>query len=232
MAHVHAEPLNVLAHSRQLILVKATHWTSTTATLQRYTRTSTCHSWSPTGSEIPVSLGRNGLGWGRGLHEFSESDITHIKQEGDGKTPAGIFRLSRIFSVASPDHLLKFPFLGVTSSMECIDDPASRDYNRIVDRKQIADPDWKSSEFMLRSDDQYKWGIVIDHNADSTVTNAGSCLFIHIWKSSQIPTAGCTAMAEENIKTLIDWLDSNAKPILVQLPEVEYQRLRTPWALP
>ena len=42
---------------------------------------------------------------------------------------------------------------------------------------------------------------------------AGSCIFIHIKK---VPTAGCTVMSEPQIKEIIQWLDINCNPLLVQ----------------
>ena len=65
--------------------------------------------------------------------------------------------------------------------------------------------------------DYYRYGIVVDHNGitdgSKSERGAGSCIFIHIKK---VPTAGCTAMSEDDIKTILLWLNPKANPLLVQ----------------
>jgi D-alanyl-D-alanine dipeptidase len=84
---------------------------------------------------------------------------------------------------------------------------------------------------MMRTDDLYKWGIVVAHNP-AAQPGAGSCIFLHIWKNSSAPTAGCTAMAEEDLVKLLRWLDPTARPILVQMPAANYQRFQSRLGLP
>ena len=89
---------------------------------------------------------------------------TQSNREGDGRSPAGVFALGTAFGYAS--HALpglKMPYLSLSPSIECVDDIASRHYNRIVDRSVVA-PDWNSSEHMRNTGKSYRWGIVIDHN--------------------------------------------------------------------
>jgi len=73
--------------------------------------------------------------------------------------------------------------------------------------------------------------MVVEHNA-AAVPGAGSCIFLHIWGGPAKGTAGCTAMAEEDLVRLLGWLDHKESPRLVQLPEAEYARLRAAWSLP
>jgi L,D-peptidoglycan transpeptidase YkuD (ErfK/YbiS/YcfS/YnhG family) len=121
--------------------------------------------------------------------------------------------------------------------VECVDDPASLHYNRIVDRASVA-PDWKSSEHMRNAGEAYVWGVVVDHNAtvpggtSQPVPGSGSCVFLHIWEGTGRGTTGCTAMAEANLETLLTWLDPARRPLLVQLPEPVYARLEHAWRLP
>jgi L,D-peptidoglycan transpeptidase YkuD (ErfK/YbiS/YcfS/YnhG family) len=129
------------------------------------------------------------------------------------------------------------PYLNLTPSIECVDDPGSKHYNRIVDRSLVA-PDWNSSEHMRDAGEAYRWGIVIDHNGTVTGgTNApkpggGSCVFLHIWHSHDRGTVGCTAMSQTNLETLLTWLDPARQPLLVQMPEPTYERLIDGWMLP
>ena len=39
-------------------------------------------------------------------------------------------------------------------------------------------------------------------------------------------------MPQIELESLLTWLDPTRKPLLVQLPEVEYGRLRNLWKLP
>ncbi|MEP7272621.1 MAG: L,D-transpeptidase family protein, partial [Acidobacteriota bacterium] len=116
--------------------------------------------------------------------------------------------------------------------VECVDDVDSTHYNRLVDRAKTTTLDWKSSEQMLRRDEQYRWGIIVDHNANTPVPGGGSCIFIHIWAGPSNGTSGCTAMAHGQIEELLGWLIPGAGPVLVQLPQPEFSRLQSLWGLP
>jgi D-alanyl-D-alanine dipeptidase len=184
------------------------------------------------GPEIPVVLGKKGLGWGRGVVN-ADPGAKPRKIEGDNKVPAGVFRLGPVFGYAPARSAgwVKLPYQPLTKNIEGVDDPHSRYYNRLVDRSKVTRVDWRSSEKMRRDDHLYKWGIVVDHNP-TAMPGAGSCIFFHIWKSSSSPTAGCTAMPEKDLVRLIRWFDPAAHPILVQMPLDSYPVFQTRFGLP
>jgi hypothetical protein len=64
------------------------------------------------------------------------------------------------------------------------------------------------------------------------VPSAGSCVFMHIWSGPGKGTAGCTAIAEMELESILAWLDPSRLPLLVQLPRAQYHRLRNLWHLP
>ena len=198
-------------HSGQLLVVTAKDWSTSTATLQRYYYTK--ENWWKTGKAISVQIGRNGLGWGIGLYTIPKN-AKIIKKEGDGKAPAGIFSLKQGFGYAP--YKISYPYEVYKETDHCVDDVKSKYYNKIVDSTKIKQ-DYTSHERMKFSKDYYKYGIVVDHNgiADGAKSKrgAGSCIFIHIKK---VPTAGCTAMNEDEIKTILLWLNPEANPLLVQ----------------
>jgi D-alanyl-D-alanine dipeptidase len=224
-----------LADATEVIVVTTPGWNSQEGTLRRYERNNPHGKWQATGTPIAVMVGKNGLGWGSGavrldtaLRETSDPD----KKEGDGKAPAGIFRLSKAFGYAAqPQPGWKMPYLSLTPAVECVDDAGSKFYNSVVDRGTVA-PDWNSSEKMLRPDELYRWGILVDHNTNPAVAGGGSCIFMHIWGGPGHPTVGCTAMPQAELESLLAWLDPLRKPLLVQLPTQQYQRLRKLWHLP
>jgi len=221
--------------TRQLLLVVTPDWASSQATLQRWVRVGCNASWQVVGESIPVSLGRAGLAWGRGLHPPPD-DGRPGKCEGDGCAPAGVFAITALFGYTPPESDLaraaRLPYLSASSALKCIDDPASRHYNRIVDQRRIPEIDWGSCEEMLRQDHRYELGAVIAHNSAQPVAGAGSCVFMHVWEAPGMPTAGCTAMSLDDMMTLAGWLDGAAVPLLVQLPRAAYERLQAAWRLP
>jgi zinc D-Ala-D-Ala dipeptidase len=109
--------------------------------------------------------------------------------------------------------------------------PTREYYNKLVDRSTVAKIDRRSSEQTRRDDVLYKWGVVVDHNR-AAIPGAGSCIFLHIWKSSSAPTAGCTAMPESDLVRLIRWLNPTRHPILVQMPRAAYRSVRAKYRLP
>ncbi len=223
-----APDADVTGLSRQIILVLADDWNSTNGWLRRFDLRES--GWAPAGPPVRVSLGRNGLAWGNGRFPKQRG---LLKKEGDGRSPAGVFSLPFIFGKRSPDAMkgLHMPYVQCTPSLECVDDPKSFYYNQVVDRADIPHPDWHSSEKMLSSGDEYGLGVFVGHNYPAT-PGLGSCVFLHIWAAPGHPTGGCTAMAAGDLESLAVWMDHSASPILIQLPQSEYARLRQPWGLP
>jgi L,D-peptidoglycan transpeptidase YkuD (ErfK/YbiS/YcfS/YnhG family) len=217
--------------SRQVVLVVTPSWTESSGVIQWFESGGAGAPWRAVVLPMPVIVGKTGLAWGRGLHP-QVSDGGPIKREGDLRAPAGAFRLSSAFGYAKAALDIRLPYVQATTSLECVDDPRSQFYNRIVDRTQVAAMDWKSSEQMRRRDELYQWGIVIDHNDAAPTPGFGSCVFMHVWRKSNGSTVGCTAMSAETIKRLLSWLDPAAKPVLIQLPRPVYERLRQEWHLP
>jgi L,D-peptidoglycan transpeptidase YkuD (ErfK/YbiS/YcfS/YnhG family) len=222
------QPGGPLVRSRQRVVVRTAQWGAAEGTLQRFDRNSARDGWHAVSAPSRVTVGNGGLAWGRGLHPAQSGPQ---KREGDGKAPAGVYKLPSTFGYAleAPGNL---PYTMATPELLCIDDPASVRYNRILRRSEIQFPDWKSFESMRRDDDQYRLGVLVEHNPDPVKPDAGSCIFLHVWKSPGEPTDGCTAMASASIETLVAWLDWASEPTLVQLPDSEYQRLRDAWKLP
>ena len=206
--------------TEQVIVVTTKNWSSPNGKLQRYERRG--KSWHKAGKEISIKLGRNGLGWGRGLHTIPKN-AKYIKKEGDGKAPAGLFTLKQAFGYQP--FVVKYPYEVYRSTDHCVDDSRSKYYNRIIDSTKVK-KDYKSFEHMKFPKDYYKYGIVVNHNhidEAGAVRGAGSCIFMHIKK---VPTAGCTVMNENEMKTVIKWLDADKDPLLLQGTE---EVVRTLW---
>ncbi len=195
---------DTLAASRQAIVVITESWSATSGTLQRYERDSVQTPWRKAGDAVPVVVGRKGLA------------PAGEKREGDGRSPAGVYPLGTAFGFAA-DADLHVPYRQLGETAECVDDSQSFYYNQIVDRDLIPCVDWSSSEKM-RTIEQYRWGVVVDYNTPAQ-PRRGSCIFLHVWSGPGSTTAGCTAMRQEDLETILQWLDPAANPQLVQFPQ-------------
>lgn len=218
--------------SLQAVVVTTADWNAFQGTAQVFQRKTARSAWKPNGKSFPIVVGKNGLAWGAGLNELpSDTGRLLMKVEGDGKAPAGIFALSSVFGSAEKADFIKFPYTKLAAYTECVDDVKSIHYNKIVDRMKVGDFDWKSSEKMLEVGEQYDLGVFVEHNSERQ-KGGGSCIFLHIWKDANSGTAGCTAMARENIETVLKTLDIKKNPVLIQLPTDSYEQLQSKWKLP
>jgi len=204
--------------SSQLLVVTTPSWSASSGRLQRYEKRS--GKWHKVGKSIAVKVGKNGLAWGRGLHHIPKG-MKRIKREGDGRAPAGIFRLPYAFGDKAVK--LRYPYHRMSRAHHCVDDSRSKYYNQVVDSRKVR-KDYKSFEHMKFPSGLYSYGIFVAHNP-TRIPKAGSCIFMHIKKRSGKPTVGCTAMGKAEIITVLKWLDPKKKPLLVQAPAGVVKRL-------
>lgn len=220
--------------STQLVRVLVKDWDATHGQLQRFEKVD--GSWHAVGAPFEVVVGRTGSAWGRGLDKLQAEPAAPIKREGDGKAPAGVFRIGPAFGYSESENT-RLSYLPMRASSYCMDVPASPLYNQIVDAKKVGESAVLGSTEPMRldlvtpGDMRYQRGFLIEHNADA-VPGRGSCIFGHQWKNRDTPTAGCTAMAAEDMATLMAWLDRRTKPVFALMPEKEYVQHATRLALP
>ncbi len=129
------------------------------------------------------------------------------------------------------------PYRRITPRDMWVDDPASPLYNQHFVLKHDPVTPWEFKQQMKLNDYAHSLKLFIRHNAASgrekPVPGAGSSIFFHIWRrDGGAPTAGCTAMSEENLRAMIAWLDPSRHPLYILLPAKEYLRLRGAWGLP
>lgn len=215
--------------AQQLVVVTAADANTIHATLQRYEIDPTGTLWNPVGESFPVVLGKNGLAWGSTFENNMPEGVSK-KKEGDGKAPIGLYALSKVFGYPAQGPS-KIDYQQVTPDWVCVDDDQSTHYNQVFDGSQ-KEKDWNSAEEMRRDDDLYKWGIVVGHNTAPAVPGCGSCIFMHIWRDENSPTAGCTAMTEARIFELVNWLDASKNPMLLQGTPQDLAFLRQRYVLP
>ena len=206
---------SILLHSsQQIILVVSDDFASPKAQLECYEGSnSLCGT-------IDVNIGKNGLGWGIGEKQLHQKQNEPLKYEGDKKAPIGVFKLTNIYGY-SKTHNFNMPYLYTSKNLICVDDSNSPFYNQVIE----ANGDEKSFENMKRSDHQYELGIMVAHNSEA-IEKRGSCIFLHVKKEEDAPTAGCTSMNLEEIQKIASWLDKSKEPILIQIPKSLTQEIK------
>jgi D-alanyl-D-alanine dipeptidase len=220
-----------LSKSGQIVIVKAETWDSIKAAMSLYEKKG--GTWQTVKHDTPVVLGKKGLGWGRSFNiDYGQIDKNApVKKEGDGKSPAGVFAIKQAFGFPEKAPYIKMPYIMLTDRIECVDDPESQYYNRIVDNSIVSVHDRVSSEKMSAID-AYKIGFLVEHNTGPVAKGCGSCIFFHIWETSEKGTSGCTAMAEDDLLFLLQWLDPAKKPLLLQFTGDVYDRIKNSLSLP
>jgi len=205
-----------LADAKRLVLVTAGTMSATAATLQLFERATPKDSWRALGGSEPALVGRAGMAWShffRDLRRGSEP----VKAEGDKRAPAGVYRIGHSFGTvpsSRPGHLQ------VTKDMVCVDDISSPAYNTITSRAQIGPK--VHAENISRALPMYRRGLLVDYPTDAKA-RAGSCIFIHVWKSPATGTAGCVALPEARVEALQDFSAPGA--VLAILPRAAVGRL-------
>lgn len=221
------DQIDVPERYQQIVFVLTNSWDSQSGTLSCYSRNE--DGWFKEELTTNVVVGKNGLGWGRGLH--LQGSTGPEKVEGDGKAPAGIFRPGDAFGYAdsfTPGTALNYRAL--TARDYFVDDVNSEDYNqwKTIPAGEENNPGnyWRSYERMKRSDHLYELGVVVDHNTDPVMKGKGSAIFLHVWRRAASPTVGCTAMHKEDLIRLISWLDPAKEPIIIQIPQGQLDQIK------
>jgi L,D-peptidoglycan transpeptidase YkuD (ErfK/YbiS/YcfS/YnhG family) len=218
-----------LASARQLIVSVAPGWDSKTGRLQRFERVG--REWKPVAAPVAVLYGRNGLAWGRGLLGTDQSGLRKVER--DGRAPAGVFRIGKIYTYDSAlPSGANYPFRTVSRADAWIDDVNHPNYNQHVVVDPANPPAWFEKQKMRHGDYAYRWLIEIRHNSDPPVPGAGSAIFFHIRRGVVRPSAGCTTMAEGDLVSLIRWLRADQRPHYALLPQSEYLAKWKDWGLP
>ena len=136
--------------------------------------------------------------WGRGPRRCAvgEAGIGIKRVEGDRITPAGRWPLRRIFY--RPDRLplprADLPVTALAPDDGWCDAPLDPNYNRLVKL-----PYGASAEEMWRRDNLYDLVVVVGFNDAPVVQGKGSAIFLHVASPGYGPTAGCVALARDDL---------------------------------
>ncbi len=180
----------------QLILVSTDADKNTVAVFFAYEKIN--QRWTQKFGPIKAVIGRNGM-----------ADPGN-KIEGDGKSPTGLFELGQLFSYEKTIQS-QLPFIQSGPEDKWIDDPASPDYNRHIRGTTKA----KSYENLLLTSIDYKYCMVIEYNTRPVLKGKGSAIFFHLADANYTPTAGCVAIRENDMLTILSWLKPSLKKYIL-----------------
>lgn len=185
-----------IERTRQMLVVEAPSYVSTRATLTLWEKGHADHRWRRNWS-APAAIGKSGL--------------SPLKREGDGRTPAGRFRMGTGFG-AEPSPAGVWPYRIADDHDFWIDDPNAADYNMWVRDEGDPGERWKSFERLAIP--LYRKAAVIRYNDNPIVKGRGSAIFLHIWKGPDSSSAGCVTMTEEHVVRVLEWMVPEAEPVM------------------
>ncbi|MBV8462310.1 MAG: L,D-transpeptidase family protein [Acidimicrobiales bacterium] len=191
VTHIHG-----LGNAQQVITVTSSSWGSSTATVQAFENDGA--GWRTVVGPTPAFVGVNG---------FASN-----KQEGDGRTPAGVYGFQFMFGTA-PSPGVRYAYRQAGPPDVWVDDPASSLYNTW--QEAPADGRWSHAE-QLDQPGPYHEAAVIAYNT-ARVPGKGSAIFLHV--SMGHGTAGCVAVAEPALLEILRWLDPGRQPVIAMGPQ-------------
>lgn len=145
------------------------------------------------------------LDWGAGKKRaaIGPGGIGVKGGEGDGITPRGSFPIREVFYRADRVKNLQIalPLWKIAKDDGWCDAPDDPNYNRLVKLPYPA-----SAENMWRDDHLYDLVAVVGFNDDPVLPGKGSAIFLHLARPDYLPTAGCVALTEADLRAALEQL--------------------------
>jgi len=180
----------------RVITVVASSTGSTTATLQAWNKAAG-GGWLRYGSAVTAHVGSQGL--------------TTKPNEDKSATPIGTFTLTQAFgALGNPGTGL--PYFKTDSADWWVSDRNSKYYNTHYRCSASSCPfNTGDGENLLGAGSVYNYAVVIDANRfPQPVSPNGSAFFFHVTNGKA--TAGCVAISQSKLVTLMKWLTPSAHP--------------------
>ena len=122
------------------------------------------------------------------------------KREGDGASPIGAWPVRRIYyrPDKGPAPETGLPVIALKPGDGWCDDPGEPCYNRLVPL-----PCPGSHERLWREDGLYDLIVELGYNDDPVIAGKGSAIFLHVARPGYLPTEGCVALAEPDLRWVL-----------------------------
>lgn len=122
------------------------------------------------------------------------------KLEGDGASPIGVWPVRRVYyrPDKGPAPETGLPVIALKPGDGWCDDPGEPVYNRLVPL-----PCPGSHERLWRGDGVYDLIVELGYNDDPVVAGKGSAIFLHVARPGYLPTEGCAALAEADLRWVL-----------------------------
>ena len=204
--------------SEQVIVVTASSWSSKTGTLRAYERADTDggDGWREVVGATTADLGWSGL------------TPAAKRRQGSGKTPVGTFAITSAFG-RQADPGTGLDYYRFDRDDRWTFDPRSPSTYNVLQTNGNAVKRYRS-EHLWRFGQQYDYVAVMDFNLpDGDVatdargiarvtdqranTEQGGAIFLHVTTGKA--TAGCIAIPRDQMRRVLEWLDTDANPVIV-----------------
>ena len=222
----HPSRLTSLGDARQVVVVTAGSWTSSTAVLRAWRRTG-AGGWRLHTGPVRARVGRNG---------FVPADQ---RRQGSGTSPAGTFAVRSAFgNGADPGTAL--PYRVADRNDWWAYDPRDPSTYNVLQPRRVAASRWRTgwAEDLSAYGGQYRFVAVLDFNLPGGVhraadgqrmadrpadTRLGGGIFLHV--NGPGATSGCVSVPRDAMRRVLRWLDPAARPVLVMGPRSAITRL-------
>ena len=136
-----------------------------------------------------------------------KNGTTNKKNEGDKKTPKGLFSLSNVYYRKDRNlkPITKLHSIPITKKMGWCNDIKNKKYNKLIKINNSI-----RHEKMFRKDYKYDYIIPINYNTKNTKIGKGSAIFIHLSKTYK-KTAGCVALKKKDLLILLKLINRKTK---------------------
>lgn len=147
---------------------------------------------------------------------FGARGITHGRRQGTYTSPAGLWGLTLAFGSGEAIPGSRMPWRAVTEDSFWICDNDSLYYNTWQERGDPALLDtWDEDdgEHLMDFGDSYRYAVATDFNTPPYARRrVGAAIFLHC---DVKPTAGCVGVGEEDMVSILRWLDPEQGPCIL-----------------
>ena len=126
----------------------------------------------------------------------------------DDTTPKGTYKIEYAFGT-NADPGTKLEYLPIVYGMNWVTDPASINYNRLVDATTPVD--YTDCQQLYEYTKSYPYAVVFNYNRDPVDTTKGCAKFLHV---ATEPTYGGVGITENALGIILQWLDPAANPTI------------------